>query len=205
MRPAVFLDRDGTVIEHVHHLCDPAGVRLIPRAAEAIGAMQEMGYACVIVTNQSAIGRGLLTIEGLEAIHAVMRAQLREKGVKLDGVYYCPVAPGCEDRRVIEHADRKPGPGMLLRAAKEMGLDVSSSWMIGDMLSDLLAGRNAGCCGTILVRTGMGKSVEANDAAIDHVAADLIEACGIIGRHREAEGPEGGRAKNVKTAWMGMK
>jgi D-glycero-D-manno-heptose 1,7-bisphosphate phosphatase len=153
-RPAVFLDRDGTIIEHVHYIADPAHVRLLPGAVEAIHRLRSAGYALVVITNQSAIGRGIITVDQYEAVDAETRRQLIAEGVTLDGVYHCPVAPDGDDPTVVTHADRKPGPGMLLRAASELGLDVSRSWMIGDMISDVLAGRNAGCRGSFLVQTG---------------------------------------------------
>lgn len=177
MKPAAFLDRDGTIIEHVHHLADPAKVKLIPGAAQGIQLLQSHGFSCVIVSNQSVVGMGLLTLEGLEEIHNVMHRQLAEEKVRLDGIYFCPIAPASKsDRSSIEHPDRKPGPGMLLRAARELNLDISSSWMIGDMMSDMLAGRNANCRGTILVLTGKGNELNPSDPAIDHVADNLLEA-----------------------------
>ena len=181
MKPAVFLDRDGTIIEHVHYLDDPKHVRLLPGAAEAIRALRAAGFVCVMVTNQSAIGRGRLTARRLEQVHDEVFVQLRRQRAELDGVYFCPVVPATDDRTVVEHPDRKPGPGMLLRAARELNLDVSRSWMVGDALSDVCAGRNAGCLGTILVRTGVGAAAAvAVDGAADHVVDDLSEAAGLI-------------------------
>lgn len=181
MRPAVFLDRDGTIIEHVHYLDDPAQVRLLPGAAEAIRALRTAGFACVMVTNQSAIGRGLLTLERFDQVQEEVFRQLREQRADLDGTYFCPVVPVTDNPTVVEHPDRKPGPGMLLRAARELDLDVSRSWMVGDALSDVFAGRNAGCCGTVLVRTGCGASAATSvDGAVDHVVADLCEAARLI-------------------------
>jgi D-glycero-D-manno-heptose 1,7-bisphosphate phosphatase len=153
-RPAVFLDRDGTIIEYVHYLADPARVRLLPEAAGALRRMKDAGYALVVITNQSAIGRGMITVEQYEAVDAEVRRQFLEEGVTFDGVYYCPVVPDVEDPTVVTHLDRKPGPGMLLRASLDLGLDTSRSWMVGDMISDVLAGQNAGCQGSLLVRTG---------------------------------------------------
>jgi D,D-heptose 1,7-bisphosphate phosphatase len=149
-RPAVFLDRDGTLIEHVSYLCDPALVRLLPGVAEALKKLRRAGFAVVLVTNQSAIGRGMLTENRLEQIHTEMRRQLAACGATIDGIYYCPVAPVSDDRSLVEHPDRKPGPGMLLRAAVDLQLDLAASWMVGDLISDVWAGLNAGCRSILL-------------------------------------------------------
>ena len=101
-------------------------------------------------------------------------------GTQLDGIYFCPVVPADGDRTVVEDLDRKPGPGMLLRAAKDMDLDLSHSWIVGDMLSDLLAGRNAGCRETILLKTGYGNMAAEDHDAVDRVAPDLLGAAHII-------------------------
>lgn len=180
-RPAVFLDRDGTLIEDTHYLVDPRHVRLLRGAAEALRRLQAAGFACVVVTNQSAIARGMLTEDGLRRVHEELSRQLAERGTALDGFYYCPEAPGADDPTVVEHPDRKPGPGMLLRAAAELGLDLGASWMIGDAISDALAGRNAGCRGSILVRTGRRPHEITGDGAQGFpVCADLLEAIGLI-------------------------
>jgi len=111
-----------------------------------------------------------------------MHRQLAGHGVSLDGVFFCPTAPTTADRTIIEHHDRKPGPGMLQKAARQLSLDLSCSWIIGDMHSDMLAGRNAGLRGTILVRTGQGHSVDNHDPAVDYVTTDLLEASRLIAR-----------------------
>ncbi|MCP4249423.1 MAG: HAD family hydrolase [bacterium] len=180
MRPAVFLDRDGTLIEHVHHLADWRDVRLLDGSAEAIRNLRAAGFACVVVTNQSVVGRGKLTIKGLQEIHEVMDVSLAERGARLDGIYSCPVVPLETDPEVIEHPDRKPGPGMLRRAAADLTLDLARSWMIGDTISDLLAGRNARCGRTVLVRTGCGHGVDSEHSAIDYVVGDLPAAAALI-------------------------
>jgi D-glycero-D-manno-heptose 1,7-bisphosphate phosphatase len=179
-RPAVFLDRDGTIIEHVHYLADPARVRLLPDAAPALRRLGRAGYALVVITNQSAIGRGMITVEQYGEVDAEMRRQLAEGGVALDGVYYCPEVPGVDDPTVVTHGDRKPAPGMLLRAALELGLDTSSSWMIGDMISDALAGLNAGCKGSLLVRTGKQLDDQARAGASYPAVDDLAAAADFI-------------------------
>jgi D,D-heptose 1,7-bisphosphate phosphatase len=181
-RPAVFLDRDGTLIEHAHYLSDPALVRLLPGAAEALRRLRQAGFARVLVTNQSAIGRGMLSVERLKEIHAELERQLAEAGASLDAIYYCPAAPAGDDRTVVECPDRKPGPGMLLTAAAEMGLDLAASWMVGDLISDVLAGLNAGCR-SILVQSGQTTPSEvttATAAGQTIVAPDLAASADRI-------------------------
>jgi D-glycero-D-manno-heptose 1,7-bisphosphate phosphatase len=150
-RPAVFLDRDGTLTEERSYITRPDQVRLLPGAALAVRLLRQAGFACVVVTNQSAVGKGLITLAELGHIHVEMLRQLRDEETELDGLYSCPFSP-TETRS--EHPDRKPAPGMLLRAARELDLDLANSWMVGDRVSDVLAGRNAGCRESVLVRTG---------------------------------------------------
>lgn len=184
-RPAVFLDRDGTILRHEPYLSHPSRVRLLPGAAEAMARLQQAGYALIVVTNQSAVGRGWMTEDDLSAVHEEMRSQLAGYGVDLDGVYHCPLAPQTGDRQTVEHPDRKPGPGMLLRAGRDLELDLSASWMIGDMLSDVLAGRNAGCRGNILVQTGPESAAATQQLpASAHTCDDLAAAADeILTRH----------------------
>lgn len=172
MRAAVFLDRDGTIIEDVPYLADPARVKLLPTSGAALRRLGDAGFLVVVVTNQSAIGRGLLTHDGLAAVHDEMQRQLADFGVELDGHYYCPVAPASDT--AAGHPDRKPAPGMLLRAARELDIDLRRSWMVGDSLRDAQAGRNAGCRGTLLVRTGPVPPPRHD--AVDAVVEDLAEA-----------------------------
>jgi D,D-heptose 1,7-bisphosphate phosphatase len=196
-RPAVFLDRDGTVIEQVHYLSDPNRVRLLPGAAESLRRLHAAGFACVVVTNQSAIGRGMLTEAQLHLIHDVMNAQLAAEGAAVDAIYFCPEAPVGDERTVVEYGERKPGPGMLIRAAEELGLDLGASWMVGDMISDILAGINARCRGSILVRTGKGLS-EA-ESALDvayQVADNLLAAADLILNDSQPAG-DGDRASSA--------
>jgi mannose-1-phosphate guanylyltransferase len=187
-RPAVFFDRDGTLIDHVHYLSDPALVRLVPGAAGALRRLRRAGFARVLVTNQSAIGRGMLTAERLEEIHGELERQLAASGATLDAIYYCPEAPAGDDRTVVECHDRKPGPGMLIRAAADLGLDLAGSWMIGDLISDVLAGLNAGCR-SILLRSGQGGAAEATGPDGQYECADAVaDAVGLI---LDDRGPHG--------------
>jgi HAD superfamily hydrolase (TIGR01662 family) len=123
----------------------------------------------------------MLTVEQLGLVNDEMNRQLAAEDVTLDGIYYCPEAPVGDDRTAITHGDRKPGPGMLLRASAELGLDPTASWMVGDMISDVLAGINAGCKGSLMVRTGKA-STEAEAAAADgyRVVADLPASADLI-------------------------
>jgi histidinol-phosphate phosphatase family protein len=179
MRPAVFLDRDGTVIVERHYLSDPEGVELLPGAAEALRALQRRGLPLVLITNQSPIGRGLFGPERLEAIHARLRELLAGAGVRLDGIYYCPHTPeeGC--------ACRKPRSGLLERAARELDLDLARSFVIGDKGCDIDAGRRVGAM-TILVRTGYGLELAAAGShGADQTADDLPAAVPVIAERLE--------------------
>ena len=176
MKPAAFLDRDGTIIELVHHLTDPGDVRLIKGAGAAIKRLRAAGWSVIVITNQSVIGRGKLTEAGLAQVHDEMNAQLAAEGTEVDAIYFCPLAPTQKDQRVIEDPMRKPGPGMLLQAAEDHGLSLASSWMVGDSLSDVLAGKNAGCR-SLVVRTGYGDQVTTD---FDAEAPTLAEATDII-------------------------
>lgn len=173
---AAFLDRDGTLIELVHHLTDPGDVQLIDGAGEAVKRLRAAGWQVIIITNQSVIGRGKLTEAGLAEVHAEMNRQLAVHDTQVDAIYFCPLAPTQKDQRVIEDPMRKPGPGMLLQAARDHDIDLAASWMVGDTLSDMLAGKNAGCR-SLLVRTGYGHKV---DTDFDKEAPTLVEATKII-------------------------
>jgi D,D-heptose 1,7-bisphosphate phosphatase len=185
-RPAVFLDRDGTLIEHVPYLSDPAMVSLLPGAAEALRRLRRAGFARVLVTNQSAIGRGMLAVNRLDEIHTELNRQLALQGATIDGIYYCPDAPKNNDRTVVEIPDRKPGPGMLLRAAADLNLDLGASWMVGDLISDVLAGLNAGCK-SILVQSGQTTPAEVDTVAgLVPVTLDLAASVDLILEDRRA-------------------
>ena len=158
-RPALFLDRDGVLIEEVEYLARPEQVRLIPGAAAAIRKVNDAGWRVVVVSNQSGVARGLFPESLLPEIHRVIADRLlAEAGARVDRFYYCPHHPteGQGGYR-IDCDCRKPKPGMLLKAAAELGIDLARSCMVGDRATDLQAGAAAGCR-TILVRTGYGHS-----------------------------------------------
>jgi histidinol-phosphate phosphatase family protein len=183
MRSAVFLDRDGTVNEEVNYLDHPDQLRLIQGAGQAIHLLNQAALPAILVTNQSALGRGYLSRKRLNEVHDELARQLGACDARLDAIYYCPHRPdeGC--------ACRKPQPGLLERAAEEHGLDLDRCFLIGDNASDLEAGRRAGCR-TALVLTGYGAeqraAIEAS-APPDFVARDLLDAVHWILTQTEAE------------------
>ncbi|HWQ10634.1 MAG TPA: HAD family hydrolase [Holophaga sp.] len=171
MKAAVFLDRDGTLNEEVGYLHRPEEVVLVPGAAQAIARLNALGVPVVVVTNQAGIGRGTYGWEDFQAVTGRIAELLAAEGAHLDAVYAAPHHErGLGEYQHPDHPDRKPNPGMLLKAAAEHGLDLAASWMIGDKELDLEAGRRAGCR-TALVLTGYGR--EADPAMADLVAPDL--------------------------------
>jgi D-glycero-D-manno-heptose 1,7-bisphosphate phosphatase len=186
-RPAIFLDRDGVVIEDAHYLSSPDQARLVPGAADAIAALNRSGWPVVIVTNQSGVARGYFTPETVHAVHEHLSEQLAGYGARIEAFYFCPHFPTAEVAAYrTECLCRKPKPGMLLRAAEELNLDLDRSWMVGDRASDLEAGAAAGAR-TVLVRTGYGATVDVatldrGRLNLDLVASDLADAvakCGL--------------------------
>jgi len=177
----VFLDRDGTLNTELGYLDDPARLRLLPGAAEAIGLLNRRGILAIVVSNQSGVGRGYFTHDAVAAIHERLGDQLEAASVHLDGIYYCPHEPrfGCECR--------KPNPGMLLRAAADHGIDLRRSFIVGDKATDLEAGHRAGCR-AIGVLTGYGyqllhQAVSAGGCA-EYVGRDVLDAVTWILRQR---------------------
>jgi len=167
-RPALFLDRDGTLMEEVDHCRDPKDVRAIEGAAAELARARSLGWASIIVTNQSGIGRGYFTEEQFES---VQRELIRQLDGLIDASYMAPDHPDNPSPR------RKPAPGMILEAAAEHDLDLSRSWMIGDKALDIEAGRNAGVR-TILVETGYGGKV--TDCSPDHRVTTVVEAIRLV-------------------------
>ena len=180
-RPAVFIDRDGTLTEEVGYVNHPRRIRLLPRSAEAIRRLNAAGIPAVLVTNQAGIARGYFSAHVLRLTNEEMTRQLKEAGARLDGVYVCVHHPteGVPPYR-LDCDCRKPRPGMLERAARELGLDLAASTMIGDKAVDLEAGRAVGASG-VLVRTGYGEGDwefrrDSFRVPPDHVAEDLLDA-----------------------------
>ena len=174
MKPAVFFDKDGTLIDDVPYNVDPAAIVLTPGAREGAQALHEAGYALVVVTNQSGVARGLFEEGALGAVETRLADLL---GVPLAGFYACPHHPaGTVARYATDCTCRKPMPGLIERAARDLGIDLGQSWMVGDILNDVEAGRRAGCC-TILIDNG--NETEWIDGPLrrpHHRVADIGEA-----------------------------
>ncbi len=177
MTPAVFLDRDNTLIVNEGDLGDPACVRLVEGAAAALARLRAGGYRIVVVSNQGGVARGAFTEADVRAVNGRIGELLRDAsgGVLIDRFYFCPYHPeGTVKRYRREHPWRKPQPGMLLQAAADLGLDLAASWLVGDQARDIEAGRAAGC------RTNqVGPGTPAIGSATAH-ARSLSEAAGII-------------------------
>lgn len=185
MRPAVFLDRDGTLVDELGFLARAEDLRLLPGAAEAVRRLNEQGLVAVVVTNQSGIARGLFGERELAAVHARLAAELARAGAHLDDVLHCPHHPSEGSPPWRQRCPcRKPAPGLVLEAARRHGLALADSWMIGDSLRDLECGARAGLAGSILVRTGKGAdelaTLPAAERARTLVAPDVLGAVELL-------------------------
>ncbi len=173
--PAVFLDRDGTLIVEREYLSDPEGVVLIPGTTEALAALRRAGYALVIVTNQAGIARGLYGEAEYEAVSARLMRMLEEAGAPVDAVYHCPHHPDVTGACRC----RKPDTGMHEAAARDLGLDLAASWYVGDKRTDVLPAEKLGGRG-VLVRTGYGAEEEGAVPGTVAVVDDLAAAARLI-------------------------
>jgi D-glycero-D-manno-heptose 1,7-bisphosphate phosphatase len=174
---AVILDRDGTIVIDRGYLDDPAGLEFTPGAAEGLRWLHSHGHRLVVITNQSGVGRGLFTLDRLESMNARLRAMVAEAGARLEGIYYCPHAPG------TACACRKPAPGLLLQAAHELGFDPSAAVVIGDKASDVELGHRVGAA-TVLISDDTCQATDLTGRP-DFVAADLLRAASWVTSRRE--------------------
>lgn len=146
LRPAVFLDRDGSLNADLGFVSRPEDIRWLPGVAAALARLRWADYLLIVVTNQSGIARGYYDVPAMQALHDWMNAELRTQGAHIDAFYHCPHHPDISGACTC----RKPAPGMLLRAADDWFIDLERSWMIGDKMSDIIAGRAAGCTPILL-------------------------------------------------------
>jgi D-glycero-D-manno-heptose 1,7-bisphosphate phosphatase len=186
---AIFLDRDDTLIEDPGYINHPDQVKLLDGVAEALVELKAMGYELIVVSNQSAIARGIITEKILAEIHERLRQRLAEKGACLDGIYYCPYHPDGVIPKYRKQSDlRKPNPGMLLTAAKEMDIDLSQSWMIGDSDHDIEAGLRAGCKTILINQPSHHRRLEPGAAKANYEGVNMREALNIIKKYHRSSG-----------------
>ncbi|HTY39754.1 MAG TPA: HAD family hydrolase [Candidatus Paceibacterota bacterium] len=187
-QPAVFLDRDGTIIRHVELLVDLKKVKLLPGAADAIRQLNRLGYLVVIITNQPVIARGLITPAGVDKMNMAIVRRLEKFDATIHGTFYCPHHPNANVKKYrMVCSCRKPAPGLLLQAMKRFDIDPKKSFMVGDAMIDILAGARAGVR-TIMVKTGPGHQRDAElaaEAKPDFIVKDILAAARLVGRLRK--------------------
>jgi len=184
MNAAIFLDRDGVLIEDVHLLTNPGQVRFLEGVPQALRSLQEAGFRLIVISNQTVVARGLVTEQEVYAINAEMEHLLEQAGgPRLDGFYFCPHHPNATLPAYRTACEcRKPRPGLLLRAAREHNLNLGASFVVGDRITDIIAGARAGCR-TVLIQTGKHlappiETVEPLDNSVqpDYICANLNAA-----------------------------
>jgi len=199
---AVFLDRDGVVTKEPPYYAHKINqLELIPNSAEAIRLLNESGFKVIVVSNQAGVARGYYQEKDIQIYNNEMKRQLEEKGARIDAIYYCPHHPEATiEKYKIDCDCRKPKPGMLKRAEKDLNLNLKLSFLIGDKMSDIEAGYRAGCK-TILVLTGQGndelKKIPKMDIKPNYISKDLHTAIQIINRNNSGENDNMNTAKEV--------
>jgi len=184
LKKVVFLDRDGTINrDSADYIKSRSEFEFIPGAVAAVSELTAGGFTCMVITNQSALARGFISSAELDAVHAMMCAEIAAAGGKIADIFFCPHMP--EDNCSC----RKPAPGLLLRAQQKYAIDLADAVMVGDSAKDIECGRTAGCGRTVLVKSGRHDDVEAQLSerrmAADYMAADLLEAARWIIDHHE--------------------
>ncbi len=190
MNQAVFLDKDGTIVQDVPYNVDPARIRLLPGCVEALQRLQRAGYDLIVISNQAGLAKGLFSRKDLETAERYLTALLASSSIAISAFYYCPHLPGAARAEYARACDcRKPKPGLVLQAARDHNIDLLHSWFIGDILNDVEAGRRAGCR-TILINNGNETEWKLSSIrAPHHIVRDLQEAADIICR----QGPRAAR------------
>ena len=184
---AIFLDRDDTLIEDTGYISSPEQVKLLTGVARALIELKALEYKLVVVTNQSAVARGIVTEKVLGDIHKRLEQLLTEKNAFLDGIYYCPYHPKGVVKKYRQESDcRKPNPGMLLRAAEEMDIDLDKSWCVGNSISDVEAGLRAGCKTILIDPPSHQQQLKPGEPRPDYKAVNIKEAVNIIKKHHRS-------------------
>ena len=177
MNKAIFMDRDGTIVEDVGYMNSPDQIRFIPGSIEAIKMLYQAGYKVVVITNQAGVARGLVTEDMLQTIDKTMHKWILNGGAHLDGIYYCPHHP---EHGVYPYKQtcecRKPHPGLIKRAKRDLEIDLTQSFMIGDKATDVEAGKRVGIK-TVFVLSGHGNEEKSRiTEKPDHVSPNLLDA-----------------------------
>lgn len=189
-RPAVFIDRDGTISEEIGYVNHPSRYRVYPYAPPAIRLLNEQGWLAVLITNQAGVARGYFSEDMIGAVHQILIDELARGGARLDALYYCPHHPSVGETPYRLDCDcRKPKPGLIWRAAGELDVDLGRSWMIGDRFSDLQLARNAGVRGAFVL-SGYGRGEWEYQRAAWTFEPDLI-AENLLDAVRQITGVEG--------------
>ncbi len=203
---AIFLDRDDTLIDDPGYINDPEQVKLLDGVPEALIQLKALGYKLIVVTNQSAVAHGIVTEKVLGEIHERLKQLLADKNAFLDRIYYCPYHPeGVVPKYSKESNSRKPSPGMLLKAADEMDIDLSQSWCVGNSSRDIEAGQRAGCK-TILIdmppahQKQPASSMSLAGANPDYKAVNIKEAVNIIKKYLRSPAEEQKQARPIPTS-----
>lgn len=186
---AIFLDRDNTLIEDPGYINNPDQVKLIDGVPEALIEFKAMGYKLVVVSNQSAVARGLVTEEVLDKIHKKLKKLLTQNKASLDKIYYCPYHVDGVIKKYSKESDwRKPNHGMLIAASNDMDIDLTRSWMIGNSDSDIEAGLKAGCITILLDKPSHDKLSEPSHVKPHYKAVNMKEAVNIVKKHLRSNG-----------------
>lgn len=186
MDKAIFIDKDGTLIEDIPYNVNPSLIELMPGAGESLKLLRDEGYKMVVISNQSGVARGLFKEEKLKGVESELEHQLADYRVDLNGFYYCPHLPEAEgkvEKYAIDCNCRKPKAGLLLKAARELGIDLEDSWMIGDILNDVEAGNRAGCKTILFDNGGETEWVLSDQRIPDKIMYSMKEIPEIILQH----------------------
>ena len=184
-RPAVFIDRDGTISEEVGYINHPSRFRVFPYAASAIKLLNDQGWLAIIITNQAGVARGYFSESMIETVHDNLRKELGDKGARVDAIYFCAHHPTVGEPPYRQECDcRKPKPGLITRAAKDLDVVLEQSWMIGDRYGDVELARNAGIR-SAFVLSGYGRGEWEHQRSLwkhqpDLVVENLLEAVEAI-------------------------
>jgi histidinol-phosphate phosphatase family protein len=194
MKPAIFLDKDGTLLADLPYNVDPQRMTWATGARAAVGLLGRLGHPLIVVSNQSGVALGHFDETALRAVHDQLKVMFHREGARLAGFYYCPHHPrGTRSDYAVSCLCRKPMPGMLIRAAADHGVDLKASWFVGDILDDVEAGARAGCRTVLLANGNETEWLRSPLREPDDVAADLYAAARHIARQLPPARAAGGK------------